>query len=353
MPAFIDILKKIAPYIKYILFVITTIILIFLLLSKTTSLTKSQKELDLYKRQISGQLTTAEQNLESANTNLNISQSKLLSEADLLKAAQSDGITSAKALDDFKSQYQLQLQSYQKTIAQLKESNHGGTTSVSVVARNLIDPRPASTPTLIDSSKDIVPYIWKSLDGRFELDDPDIFIANNEIFKSNQNFRVVGQVFKQKSGFLETQHLTLEEVIVDGKNYDGTTKYTTIGTATIVDSTFKYSEDSPDTFWPHKGYFGVWPVISANFALNNNILNPRFMLGTGLDFLSIKGFGIGIQAYLDTSIWQESGFGVSADYRPSIGSHQLNIAVNIGIATQFKAPFQSIIPMAGISFLLW
>lgn len=351
-----DVFKNLLPLIKYFIFGIVVIVFIVALLNKSKQLTKAEQALELYKRQISGQLTEKEQQLESANEELGISRSKLMSQQDLLKAYQEDNQKKNTELEAFKKKYQLEIDSYQRSIASLQQQikNKGNTTLVDNGNRTPTDTQPDKQFNhLIDPSKDKLSYKWDSGDGRFSLYDPDIFTTNTEkVFTYNQSFRITGEVFREKVGFLKTQQLTLEEVVNDGKNKDGSLKYKVVGKAKIIDSKFNYSERSPDAWIPHKSVFGVWPTISANFGLNNGV-NPRFLLGTGIDFLNVKGFGLGAQAYLDINVIQDSAFGVELSYRPTIASHQLNLGLTLGLATQFRAPFQSVVGVAGVNFYLW
>lgn len=356
MPTFINILKKIAPFAKYMVFGTIIIVLLLMWRSKSNQLSKLDQELQLYKRQMSGQLTDKEKALEQGNDALGVAQSKLMEQSNLAKAFEQENIQTSAAFEDFKKKYQLELESYQRTIAQLQEQVKNKNSTVVTVnnPRESTDAPPDKQfDHIIDPNKEKISYDWKSGDGRFELSDPDIFVADSlKTFTLNQNFRVTGEVYREKVGFLKTERLTLEEVVPDGKNSDGTVKYKVIGTAKVVDAKFNYTEKAPNSWVPHKGVFGLWGVVSANFALNNG-LNPRFLLGTGLEFLNWKGLGLGTQLYLDTSTWKDSGFGIDLAYRPTIKGAQLNIAIDVGLATQFRQPFQSYIPIIGLKFYLW
>lgn len=352
---FFTILKKIAPYLKYVVFGAAIVILLFMWKAKSDQLSKLDAAMQLYKRQMSGQLTEKEQQFQQANLDLGVAQSKLLKQDDLVKSFEAEKIKTTAEFEAFKKKYQVELESYQKTIAKLEQQLHGGVTTVI----NGGEPRQPGDPAPdkqfdkpIDPRTSKLAYDWKSTDGRFELSDPDVFSSNNEMFKLKQNFRITGEVYREKAGFLKTQRLTVEEVLPDGKNPDGTVKYKTVAQAQIVESKFNYTENAPDSWVPRKGVFGVWGVVSANFALNNG-LNPRFLLGTGLEFINWKGLGLGVQLYLDATVWQDSGFGIDLAYRPTIKGATLNIAIDIGLATQFRQPFTSYIPMLGLKFYLW
>jgi len=352
----IEVLKKIAPYIKYIVFGAAILILLALWNAKIKLATKLDQELALYKRQMAGQLTDKERQLEAANEALGLSQSKLMEQHDLLQAYQEENIKVSADFEKFKKEYKIELESYQRTVAQLQEKLKNKNTTVVTVnnPREATDAPPdAQFDHIIDPKKEKISYDWKSGDGRFELDDPDIFVANStKTFTLSQHFRVTGEIYREKVGFLKTQRLTLEEVIPDGKNRDGTTKYKTVGTAQIVDSHFNYNEKSPDSWVPKKGVFGLWPTISTGLSLANG-LNPHLVIGTGIDWISYKGLGTGINLYLDTTIVQQSAFGVDISYRPTILGHQLNLGLFVGLATEFLKPFNSYDVLGGVKFYLW
>lgn len=352
---FLEILKKLGPYIKYVIFGAAIVTLLLVWKSKSNQLTKMDQELQLYKRQMSGVLTDKEKQLEQANNLLGLSQSQLMSQKDLAKAYEQENIKKNSDFEAFKKKHNIELESYQRSVANLRgRLKNKKSTVVTKHRRKITDQKPdAQFNHIIDPVKEKIAYNWKSGDGRFELDDPDILVANSiKTFTLNQSFRITGEIYKEKIGFLKTQRLSLEEVIYDGKNSDGTIKYKTIGTAKIVDSHFNYNEVSPDSLIPRRGVFGLWGVVSANFALNNG-LNPRFLLGTGVEFLNWRGLGLDLQLYLDTNVWQDSGFGIGIVYRPTIRNARLNIAIDVGLATQFRQPFQSYIPMVGLNFYLW
>ncbi len=354
MPVFLELLKRIAPYFKYVVFGATVVVLTVLLINKNSQLTELDKAMELYKRQVAGQLTDKERQFQEANVALGIAKSKLMEQADLAKAFEQEKIQVSAEFAKFKKEYKVELESYQRTIAKLEQEIKNGHTVVSNGEPRLPgDPPPDKQFNHpIDPQKSKLAYAWKSPDGRFEFTDPDVFSSNNETFKLHQNFRITGEIYREKAGFLKTQRLTVEEVVPDGKNPDGTTKYKTVALGELVESKFNYSERAPDAWVPRKGIFGVWGVVSANFGLNNG-LNPRFLLGTGIDFLQYKGLGLGLQLYFDTNEWKDSGFGVDITYRPIINGTQLNVAIDLGLATQFRQPFQSYIPMVGLKFYLW
>jgi hypothetical protein len=351
---FFTIVKKVAPYLKYVVFAAAIITLGILLVKKTKEATGLTKAMAEYKRQMEGKLTTQEQQFEKANDALGVAQSTLLSQNDLIESYKKDKIADTAAFEAFKKKYNVELQSYQLTIAQLQQQISNGKTIVKDTDPRLpTDSRPDKEfTTPINPATTKLAYEWSSGDGRFELDDPDVFVAGNETFKLHQEFKITGQIYQQKTGFLQTEQLTLQEVVVDGKNKDGTPNYKVVNTGNVVSSEFKYTVQSPDTWVPHKNVFRLTGVVSGNLGFNNG-LHAHFLLGTGLEVLAWRGLGLGVQVYYDANAWKESGFGLDLSYRPTIKGNQLNVGFTLGLATQFQAPFQSYIPMAGIQVFLW
>lgn len=345
-------IKNLLKYWKALIFVPVLVLLVVLVAYKHKQLTEAQQQLATYKRQVSGQLTQKEQQLEDANSSLGIAKSQFLQEQDLVKALQEDGVKNSAALEAYEKKFGLELDSYSKTIAILQEQLKGKSTTT------ISDPTtpPAHDPQfnhLIDPAKDVLSYKWNSGDGRLALTDDNIFSsASNKQFSLSQSFRITAQVLREKVGFLKTETLTMEEVVQDGKNSDGSIKYKVVGNAKIVDSEFKYSEKPPTDLHAKKGVFGLWGTISGNLGLINGT-TPHFLLGTGLTFIQWQGLGLGVNLYLDTKTYQTSSFGLAATYRPTIKGTELNLAISAGIATEFVAPFATYVPTIGIQLFVW
>lgn len=354
-PILLALLNKYGAIVKYVVFGIVVVLLLFLWRSKSGALTKLQQEMELYKRQQSGQLSQKERDLQAANDALGVAQSNFLTQKNLAEAYKAENIKANADFEKYKQQYRIELAAYQRTIAQLQEQLSSRDSTVVTVnnPREATDPKPdAQFDHAIDPTKEKLTYSWSSGDGRFSLYDPDVFVSNvPKTFKLNQEFRVTGEIYKQRDGYLMTNRLMLEEVLPNGKESDGSTKYMVVGTAKLIESHFNYSEQAPDTF-AKRNWFALEGVISANTGLNNG-LNARFLLGAGVEALHLGPIGAGAQLYLDTNTPEESGFGVDVAYRPIVGTTQLNLSFDVGLATQFKSAFGSWIGTMGLKFYLW
>lgn len=333
--------------------------MLFLWWGKRNELTAAQQALDLYKRQMAGQLTDKEKALEQANNNLGITQSKLMEQTDLAKAYAAENIKVNKEFEAFKKQNNLEIESYNRTIATLQEElkNQNTTTVTTNNPRTATDPRPDKQfDHPIDPQQEKLTYDWKSGDGRFELYDPDVFVASEpKTFKLNQSFRVTGEIYREKIGFLKTERLTIEEVSPDGKNPDGSVKYKTLGTAKVVDSKFNYTERSPAEWMPKDRWFGVWGILGLGYSIKD-LSTQSLAVSTGVRFLQWPKVGLGLntQLFFDTRTFSNSGWGLGIDYRPTIKDTRLNVGVGFNVYTPFNSNIgKDYFYNIGLLFYLW
>lgn len=350
----LDFLKKLFSYSKYVVFVLLlaavgTLLTLWLL--KARQANQLEQAMETYKRQLSGQLTEKEQELQAAHLQLGIAQSKLLTQEALTEQYKREKFKTSEEFEQFKKKHNIEIESFHKTIAKLEQQIKNGTTVVVVEPGNNT-PR---TDGLIDPKKDKLRYNWKSNDGRFELDDQDVFTPNNETFKLKQTFRIVGEVYREKVGFLKTSKLSIEEVVIDGKNSDGTPKYKTVGEAQVVESSFKYTERAPDYFMPRTRWYGAWGLVGAHLSVHN-LEVQRFLVSTGVRFLQWPKVGLGLntQLFIDTGDVKESGWGLGIDYRPVIKETQLNVGLGFSVHTPFNSNFgREYFYNFGLLFYLW
>ena len=209
------------------------------------------KELQKYKRQMSGQLDASERLLQSANASLGLSQSKLVKAEELLD-------TETAEFDKFRKEHRLIIKSRDRTIASLKQEAEG-------------------TATVIEKDG-IISYSWKDRHNRFSLTDDNIFVAGDEVFVAKQTFRITGSVWRQKDGFLKTRKLVLEEVYKDSSG-----AYTALGTANIVESKFNYTEEAPAE--------PPWIDLKLRARLS---LDTGWAVGAGLEVIELFGIGLGV-----------------------------------------------------------
>ena len=94
---------------------------------------KHNGRLETYKRQVQGQLSDKERELQEAHHEKGLLQSELITRDELEKRLEEDKEEVDKEFDKFKKEHNLVIKSRDKTIVSLKQQLKGGTTEVVVV----------------------------------------------------------------------------------------------------------------------------------------------------------------------------------------------------------------------------
>lgn len=277
---------------------------------------KNSLELETYKRQVSGKLSQKEEALESANNDLGIAKSQLLSQQALNEQLKKDKEEYNQKFQDFIKKYNLEIVSRDQTIAELKQTTVGGTTEVNGVQINS------------DSTSTSISYSYTDPQKRFHLIDPDIFKPNNETLITDQKFKITGEIYKQKDGSLETRRLVLREVI---QNPDGSITEIPNAKATILNSQFQYSNDpqedvpqnNPSIFHPR-----LIGIANVNIIDHTGQMN----FGLGAELLNYKGFGISSGLGMDFQTLQRSQLQIGLEYQPP----PLNVGFGVFAGTPFN-----------------
>ena len=284
---------------------IGALILAFFLLRKNNT----QAE---YNKQLNGQLSTKEVELQKFRADLGLSQAQLLTQKELTERVQKDRDELDKNFQKFVKEHNLKISSRDKTIAELQQVIQGGTTTVVVANDNCVGP---------------ILYSWEDNLKRFKLQDPDIFTQNNETFTSSQLFKVLGEVYVQKKGFLKVHRLVLREVY---KKEDGTFADIPDAKAKIILGEFLYSNE-PET----EELFGFKAIAVVGFTgLNNNLAS-----GLGVEFLSYKQFGLSSFTFLNTKQFSNSEQHLGLNYRLKLFGQQTNLGIGTSIGTPFNKVF--------------
>lgn len=285
------------------------------------------KKLETYERQVSGQLSEKEMQLQEANSQLGVYKSKLLTQKDLSKQLKDDGEEKDTKFNKFKRKYKLRIRSRDRVIASLKQRMKGGTTEV------IISEDKEGCKGLEDRC--VISYNWSDLLGRFKLMDPNIFEEGNEVFESEQIFKVYGEVYEEKDGSLQTRRLVLREVRV---NKDG--KYEPIpdAKADIVESDFQYSNEPTveesnwyDIFRLRAMVLGSTTAFPDSGALR---------LGLGLEFFDWKGLGINTHTAFDFKDIEKIEQRLGISYNPTLFGKRLNLAIGASAGTPFANMFK-------------
>ena len=221
-------------------------------------------------RQLQGQLSDQERELQKANTSLGLAQSKLVSAEELNKQLGKQ----SKEFKAFRKKHSLIIKSRDKTIASLSQKITEGTT------------------TVIDRD-DVIEYMWQDIHERFKLIDTDIFTPDNEIFTAKQIFMVSGEIYKERNGELKTRKLLIKEVYIEGN------RHIDLGEADIISSHFTYTPDVKAESWLDA--FKLRLRLSADSALG---------LGFGAELLEIRHIGIGASVRVPLLKMNEAAVGL-------------------------------------------
>jgi len=277
---------------------------------------------DVYSRQLSGDLTVKEAQLQRLNLQLGLSESNLLSQAELNSKLNSDLTESNKEFDEFIKEHDLQIASRDIAIAKLKQKLSGSGTAVIVTQDNLICEN-------IESCT--ISYNWQDTLSRFKLSDPNIWESGDEVFESEQIFKIYGEVYQQKDGQLQTRRLVLREVI---QKPDGTYEAIPNAKAELVDSKFDYfnpprlelGDSDHKLFNPRVMALGSFGVIPSDIDVT---------LGLGIELLTFHGIGLGTYTLLDFNEPGNIAQHVSLSYNPTFRGTELNFGAFISLSPPF------------------
>lgn len=282
---------------------------------------KHDTAMDTYKRQLSGQLFDSEQELQEAKHNIGVFESKLLSQEELANKLKTDKEELDKEFDKFKKRHNLIVRSRDRAIAKLKQRILGGESSVIVGDRCDILP-----------GECVISYQWSGALGRFKLTDPNIWESGDEIFESEQIFKIYGEILAQKDGSLLTRRLVLREVI---QNSDGSYSPIPDAKAEIVDSDFQYS-NKPVINNP--GHFRLRLITVyglSTYPFNSDKISS---FGLGAEFINFGRVGANIHLSLDPEDWNNTDLRLGSTYRPF---KDFNVAAGASIGTPVVSLFSS------------
>ena len=291
----------------------------------------SSDVLETYNRQLKGQLTDKERELQALNKELGVSKSDLMTQKELAEKLKEENEEYDKKFTAFIKKHNLEVASRDKTIAELKQLIEGGESDVIV-------------KDCADLSKNcVIKYSWQDFFNRFKLVDPNIFEKNNEQFESDQVFKIYGEVYQQKEGSLQTRRLVLRELY---KKEDGTYGEIPGAKAEIVDSEFQYI--NPPCLEDVDRLFKLRLI-----ALGSVFIHPRpgnTKLGFGVEFLNYKGFGLNTHTSFDGGEEISQHLGLS--YNPTLFGEPLNLAVGVAYGTPFNKFFEEFSLSLGVIFYI-
>jgi hypothetical protein len=224
--------------------------------------------------------------------------------------------------EKMRKKYGLDIKSRDDTIAKLKGISTGGTTVVSGKCNE------GSTEATVIS------YEWQDNLKRFKLKDPDIFQNNNETFTYEQNIKVTGEIFADKTGNIRARKVELKEV------WGNNNKQVTDSNIKLVSSDFVYVNEKEETAKSFVDIFTFRPVATFDVALMPGVGVEVLNLGKLLQYVNV---GVYTKLSADLSdpfngSLQKSRIGVGLDYHfiPPI------LKTNFALGTAINFPFDKL-----------
>lgn len=306
---------------KYFLYTFIVALILGMFQINSCNKKSSDAVLDDYKRQLAGQLSDQERELQSAHLSLGVARSELVTQQELSDLLSADHEELDQEFSAFRRRHALNIKSRDRTIARLRQLVNGGSTSVVIST----DPNCAHI-----STQCTIAYNWADPLGRFQLKDPNIFKPDNEIFSSSQLFKIYGEVYQQIDGSLQTRRLVLREVTLQP---DGSYAPIPGGRADIIDSQFDYTNaphiidsDWTDMFRLRALAIGSIQALPAPGAI---------MLGAGVELFSYGGLGINTYTAFNFTDMKDWSHRLGLSYRPTVAGSELNLAFGAGLGTPY------------------
>ena len=286
--------------------------------------------LNTYNRQLQGQLSDKEKELQSAHLDIGVAQSNFMTQKALTDKLAKEKSDVSAAFDAFVKKNGLVIESYQRTIAELNQTIQGGTSHTD-----------ASTDIACKNVKDCkISYEWRDKYNRFHLIVSDIWVPDTETFTSTQHFKVMGKIYKQSNGYLKVASISLKEMYV----VDGSTDLQEVpGSEMKIDSSdFSYSESPPDTHdstW--RDLFRLRAIMMGSVTALSSGSQDRGLLtlGSGLEWFSYKGFGISNGLAFDFKDIKHLSPFLGLEYNPTLWNTELNLGIGTSIGTPFVGGF--------------
>lgn len=262
------------------------------------------------------------------NKELGISNSKLVTQTELAEKYKKQLTDKDTEFEKTRDKYKLDIKSRDDLIAKLRGQSEGGTTVV-------IGECPKN-----DDKKPMIAYFWNDKLKRFVLEDPDIFTSNNEKFTYSQMFKVVGEVFTDKSGNVQIRRVELQEMW-DSSDEEGLQLEEVPGsTISLVDSNFEYVNEKVHDSKTFADIFTFRPLATIDTALMPGLGFEFFNLGKLFDYVNL-GFYTKLAADLSEPLngsLENSRIALGLNYHllPKL------VKTNFAIGTSLDFPFNNL-----------
>jgi hypothetical protein len=272
-------------------------------------------------------LTAKDAEVQQLDLDLGLAKSELLNSKDLEKNFQKEFSELDDRLKKLIKEHDLEIKSRDITIAKLNNKVSG----TSVVK---VDPvenvcRDGTCPP-IENTK--ISYQWIDDKNRFMLEDPNIWTPDDEVFTSEQFFKVTGYVFEAKDGQLQTKNVQLQEVVQDGENWIPVSG----SKVTLLDSKFQYTNRLVENSAPSLlDIITLRPYVSYDTALSPGVGFEIINLGR---YFPGANLGIGPKASADvTDVLQgsllQSRLGVDLIYHLAPPVLDTNLGIGVGVSS--------------------
>ena len=308
---------------KFFLYAIMTIMVGGGLWARSCENGKKNARWETYKRQVEGQLSDQERELQAAKHELGVMKSKLVTSEGLVEQWKTAKEERDEDFQKLVKKHNLKISSMDRTIAGLKQKLSGGTTVVEIET---------DTDTCNSISDNcVISYNWEDTLKRFRLKDPNIFKQGDEIFESEQVFKIYGEVYEQEDGSLQTRRLVLREVT---QTESGEYEPIPDAKADIIESDFTYTNPpSIEEEWSWTDLFTLRPVVLGSVAAFPDSGNLK--LGLGVEFFNWEGFGINTHTGFSFEDVKKIEQRVGLSYNPTFFEQDLNFALGVSAGTPF------------------
>jgi len=315
-------MENIKKYKKILLPVLGTVCLA-LVLFLGFALYKTNERLADANRVISAKID----DLQEFDSKLGIAESTLHREKDLREKYESETKAFQKEIAEKTNKINagdLKLKSREETIAALRRTIKGGSSSVTTVEIKT-DPKTGDETTFetIVDIKQIcdgktLAYSWEDKHKRFSLKDPDISNLGDEIFEYKQYIRIKGLVLTDKTGNVQVKKIIATEVIRK-ETKAGEVSYEPIdgGDLELIDSKFEYTNKEED------GRSLLDIVTLRPFASFDTAVMPGF----GLELINLGRF----VDYANIGLYGKMAFDVSDPLGGSLQNSRMGLGLNYHI----------------------
>ncbi|KKL81242.1 hypothetical protein LCGC14_1996720 [marine sediment metagenome] len=323
---------------KYVLYAIIFVGVLSVFKMRSCQGTESDI-LRTYNRQLHGQLSDLEREFQLAHHEIGVTKSKLITQEELSEKLKEENEEKDGKFSDFVKKHNLQVKNFDRTIAELKQKIDGGITTTVISD----DERCNGIEKFC-----IIEYSWRDALGRFKLRDPNIFNEGDEVFESNQTFKIFGEIYEQKDSSLQIRRLVLKEMF---KNQNGEYEPIPGGKANIVESEFNYSNTpTPTQEKSWRDLFRLRAVIVGSIGMLPNVGQTH--LGFGAQFFEFEGAGINTYTAFDFEDIGNTEQRIGFSYSPNIFDLDINFAMHLSLGTSFASFFKDYSVSTGMVFYI-